>query len=347
MQVEFPNLENWTLSSGPASQLGDNFYLGQWDHLFACKDEEPLPSWDALLWIGKDHPIGITPPTGLLSNRRYRDTHLTSLVAPPSILCDSRFCASSLRRYPWKLDQKLDDVWYNFCLMEGEFDSPSNCAFWFKKFVEAHKFHRDPVCFRQAVFAAVCAYWCTQYNLQINPQVGVRYSQDCAIFLRLQYRPSREIRLLELMCLTNFLVKPHNLFGMDTAKQESTRRGPAQAFMNNEKFLREEASKLAVKEREEEQRWIAKLQGTSLSSGSSTRSGSPASLSPSGTVSPLSIRLARTKLDSSLLSGAATRGITIADDPPALSSPSVSPAPSEDKDKGPLIGPELKKFRKD
>ena len=71
------------------------------------------------------------------------------------------------------------------------------------------------------------------------------------------------------MCLTNFLVKLHNLLGMDNAKQESTRRGPAQAFMNNEQFLREEASKLAVKERDEEQHWIAKLQGTSLSSGSS------------------------------------------------------------------------------
>ena len=172
MRVEFPNLENWTLSSGPASQLGDDFYLGQWDHLFARKDEEPLPSWDALLWIGKDHPIGITPPTGLLSNRRYKDTHITSLVAPPSILCDSRFCASSLRRYPWKLDQKLDDIWYNFCLMEGEFDSPSNYYFWFKKFAEAHKYHRDPVCFRQAVFAAVCAYWCTQYvRTQFNKRL--------------------------------------------------------------------------------------------------------------------------------------------------------------------------------
>ena len=103
---------------------------------------------------------------------------------------------------------------------------------------------------------------------------------------------------------------------------------------------------MAVKEREEEQHWIAKLQGTSLSSGSSTRSGSPASLSPPGTVSPLSIRLARIKLDSSKLSGAATRGITIADDPPAPSSPSVSPAPSVEKGKGPLTGPELKKYRK-
>ena len=94
------------------------------------------------------------------------------------------------------------------------------------------------MCFRQAIFADVCAYWCTQYNLQINPRVRSCFSQDCAIFLRLQYRPSREMRLLELMCFTNILVRPHNLFGIDNVKHESTRRGPTQAFMNNEKFLR-------------------------------------------------------------------------------------------------------------
>ena len=132
----------------------------------------------------------LLPPIGLLSNRRYRDTHLTSLTAIPSVLCDSRFCAASLRSYPWKLDQKLDDVWYNFCLMEGKFDSPSNCAFWFKKSAKAHKYHRDPVCFHRAIFATVYAYWCTEYNIQINPQVRARFSQDCAIFLRMQYRPS-------------------------------------------------------------------------------------------------------------------------------------------------------------
>ena len=49
MRVEFSNLENWTLLSGPTSQLADDYYLGQWDQLFACKDNEPLPSWDALL----------------------------------------------------------------------------------------------------------------------------------------------------------------------------------------------------------------------------------------------------------------------------------------------------------
>ena len=116
------------------------------------------------------------------------------------------------------------------------------------------------------------------------------------------------MRLLELMCITNFLVRLHNLFGVENVKQENTWLGPAQAFMNNERFLREEAVKLATKEREEEQHWIAKLVGKSLSSGTSTTTPSPTSrehcFSPlsqslSGALSPRSIRLARPKLDTS------------------------------------------------
>ena len=132
LRMEFPNLETWLLPSGPPSQLGDDFYLGQWDNLFFRKEDDPLPSWDALLWIGKDHPPSITPPTGLLSNRRFRDAHLTTLTLLSQVSGDSRFCATSYRQYLWKVDQKLDEVWYNFCLMEGEFDSPSNYIFGLK-----------------------------------------------------------------------------------------------------------------------------------------------------------------------------------------------------------------------
>ena len=129
LHVEFPDLEKWTLPRGPASQFGDEYYLGQWDHLFAKPSKEPIPSWDALLWLGKDHPIDIAPPFGLLSNRRFRENHLFSLTPPSQVIIDSRFCGLTHRRYPSKMDQKLDDVWYNFCLMDGEFDSPSNSAF--------------------------------------------------------------------------------------------------------------------------------------------------------------------------------------------------------------------------
>ena len=277
LRVEFPDLEKWTLPRGPASQFGDEYYLGQWDHLFAKPSDEPIPSWDALLWLGKDHPIDIAPPTGLLANRRFRENYLFSLTPPSQVVINSRFCALTHRRYPWKMDQKLNDVWYKFCLMDGEFDSPSNCAFWFKKFAEEHKTHQDPVCFRQAIFADVCYYWCIQYNLQINPRVGARHSQDCAIFLRLQYRPSWEIRLLELMCFTNFLVKPHNLFGTESLKQDNTRRGPTQAFMNNERRLREAAAELAHRELHEEKRWISHLTSTPVVSLTPTWVSSPSS----------------------------------------------------------------------
>ena len=100
LRVEFPDLEKWTLPRGPASQFGDEYYLGQWNHLFAKPSDEPIPSWDALLWLGKDHPIDIAPPTGLLANRRFRENHLFSLTPPSQVIIDSRFCGLIHRRYP-------------------------------------------------------------------------------------------------------------------------------------------------------------------------------------------------------------------------------------------------------
>ena len=82
---------------------------------------------------------------------------------------------------------------------------------------------------------------------------------------------------MELMCLTNFLVKPHNLFGTESLKQDGTKRGSAQAFMNNERRLREAAAELAHRELHEEKRWISHLTGTPVVSLISTRVSSPSS----------------------------------------------------------------------
>jgi hypothetical protein len=43
------------------------------------------------------------------------------------------------------------------------------------------------------------------------------------------------------MCLTNFLVQPHNVIAMEPTKGSSdTRRGPAQNFMNHERRTHQE-----------------------------------------------------------------------------------------------------------
>ena len=100
LRVEFPDLEKWTLPRGAASQFGDEYYLGQWDHLFAKPSDEPIPSWDALLWLGKDHPIDIAPPTGLLANSRFRENHLFSLTPPSQVIIDPRFYALTIGVIP-------------------------------------------------------------------------------------------------------------------------------------------------------------------------------------------------------------------------------------------------------
>ena len=57
-------------------------------------------------------------------------------------------------------------------------------------------------------------------------------------------------------------MKRHNLFGTESLKQDDTRRGPAQAFMNNERRLREAVTELAHRELHEEKWWISHLTGT-------------------------------------------------------------------------------------
>ena len=80
----------------------------------------------------------------------------------------------------------------------------------------------------------------------IDPRVGGRLSQDISIFLKLQYLNSKQMRLLELMYLTDFLVRPHNVLAMEpTRENPETRRGPAQHFLNNEKHIWKEMAALA------------------------------------------------------------------------------------------------------
>ena len=120
---EFPELESWTVPQALQTRFGDDYYLGKWDNLFHKKEDAPFPTWDAIVWIGKDHGLDVRPPPSLLASGRYIGRHTKNDLAPPQVRQDPRFCATTIRRYPWYKDQQLDTIWYNFCLMEGEYDT--------------------------------------------------------------------------------------------------------------------------------------------------------------------------------------------------------------------------------
>ena len=105
----FPNLEKWTLPQEGLSQLGDDYYLGNWENCFHSPNDI-FPTWAALVWMGKDHAPDIRPPTGLSANKRDHARHTKTNLAPPQVREDPRFCSQSIRRYPWFKTQKLDDV---------------------------------------------------------------------------------------------------------------------------------------------------------------------------------------------------------------------------------------------
>ena len=165
-------------------------------------------------------------------------------------------------------------------------------------------------------------------------------------------------------------MKPHNLFGTESLKQDGTRRGPAQAFMNNESRLREAAAELAHRELHEEKRWISHLTGTLVVPLAPTWVTFPSSPS----VWSLQALSTRSQLVSSPVFRASSlvgvppcapsvprfqlgvaktavlrlvaKGISIQDDPslsPSGSSVQIDP---EAKGKGPMSEPELKKLRK-
>ena len=78
----FPHLEKWTLPQQGLSQLGDDYYLGNWENLFHSPNDV-FPTWAALVWVGKDHAPDIRPPIGLLANKRDYARHTKTDLAPP------------------------------------------------------------------------------------------------------------------------------------------------------------------------------------------------------------------------------------------------------------------------
>ena len=175
---------------------------------------------------------------------------------------------------------------------------------------------------------------------------------------------------MELMCLINFLVKPHNLFRTKSLKRDGTRRSPLQAFMNNEQRLREAVAELAHRELNEEKRWISHLTGTPVVPLAPTRVSSPSSLSvrsPQALLTrsepgsppvlrasfPVGVPPRAASVPQSQLGVAKTpvlhpaaKDISIQDDQSPSPLGSFVQVDPETKGKGPMLEPELKKLRK-
>jgi len=225
-------LVTWKLPDSSYSASQDRF-LGCYASLFEKPFDVPFPSWSAVMWLGRDHSEIHRAPLVALDKLDHMERAFRVSEPPKSVVSDPRFC-SCPRRYFWREEAKLDSLWYNWPIIPGKFSTYSECADSYSRFSLEHRSHKDPVCFRASIFAAVLASWCKEYQFVIDYRVGARINTDMEIFSKIHYHSAKRIRLLELMCITQFLPGAHNVMISDACVELGTRRGPAFQFYDNQ-----------------------------------------------------------------------------------------------------------------
>jgi len=151
----------------------------------------------------------------------------------------------------WKENTKLDSLWYNWPVILGKFETYLNCVKAYQAFAREHREHKDPVYFRAAVFAAVLASWYKKYQFVVDYRVGAKFSTDIEIFSKIHYHSAKRLRLLELMCITQFLLRVHNVMIMNACVELSTQRGPVFDIYDNQVSICKECAALAKRLQQE------------------------------------------------------------------------------------------------
>lgn len=233
--------------------LADQRYLGRYEELFDNAQEQPVPTWAALTWILQDY--GLSRVEQIAADLVYKQiSGPWSFEPPPAVHLHPQFCPCA-RRHKWAPDSTIASVEYNWPQIQGApgFNTPAQCREAYQRFFDEHKAHKDPVCYRAAIFCAALADWCPRWNFAINVNVHNESKQEFLMLLKLQYRPSRWIRVVEAMALTHFIEGVHvsliNEFPF-------TRAGPFERFL---KWQRKNNPQ-AVERDEDLQRAILRLE---------------------------------------------------------------------------------------
>ena len=206
----------------------DQRYLGNYEELFDDVQEQPVPTWSALAWILQDYGLSRTEQTA--ANLVYKQiSGPWSFDPPPMVQVHLQYCPCA-RRHKWSPTSTLASVEYNWPQVQGApgFNTPAQCRDAYQQFFDEHKTHKDPVCYRAAIFCAALADWCHKWNFAINVNTHNESKQEFLMLLKLQYRPTRWVRVVEAMALTHFIEGVHisliNEF-------PSTRAGPFERFL--------------------------------------------------------------------------------------------------------------------
>ena len=178
-------------------------YLGQYQRMFDNPQEKPVPTWQALTWLLEDY--GLSRIEDIPIDIHYcRISRQWSSKPPLAVTTHPNFC-SCPRRHKWDPQATLHSVEYNWPLIPGPKATATQCQVVYQIFCEKHIQHLDPVCFRVVVFNNTFADWCVQWNVTIDVNQFTKSHREFFLLLKLQYRPTRWVRVLEAMAITHFI----------------------------------------------------------------------------------------------------------------------------------------------
>lgn len=201
-------------------------YLGQYHKMFDDPSEEPVLTWSAISWLLEDY--GLSRTETIPADIQYRRvSRQWSPTPPPAVINHPNFCPCA-RRYKWNPHATLTSIEYNWPLIPGPKATASECQATYRAFFEAHRYHLDPVCFRAAVFCNTLANWCGQWNVTIDVNQYSESQHEFLLLLKLQYRPTRWVRIVEAMAITHFIAGAHKCL---INKFPNTRAGPFERFL--------------------------------------------------------------------------------------------------------------------
>lgn len=117
----------------------------------------------------------------------------------------------------------LSSVEYNRPIIQGPKTTSKECHATYKRFFEDRIQHLDHVCYREVVFSNILAIWCQLWNVTIDVNQFSESHNEILLMLKLQYRPTRWVRLVEAMAITHFITGAHKCL---INEYSNTRVGP-------------------------------------------------------------------------------------------------------------------------
>ena len=179
-----------------------------------------------MAWLLEDY--GLSRMEDLPADIQYRRISRQWFPKPPpAVATHPNFCPCP-RRNKWDPHATLHSVEYNWPLIPRSKATAAQCQVAYRIFFYEDVNHLDPVCFRAVVFCNTLADWCGQWNVTIDVNQFSESHHEFLLLLKLQYRPTRWVRMVEAMAITHFIAGAHRCL---INEFPNTRAGPFERFL--------------------------------------------------------------------------------------------------------------------